>query len=202
MNRKQTHLDWAFGLAWLVTCAIGVTVGGMIGFVSMWSVGELVDQALGETAASLAAGGLLGAFFGLGAAIGPGLLLQRKGVGVARWLAASVIAGTLGTAIGFALAFGLFSDEGTISDLAGGLFIGLSLGLSLGVGQWLVLRQKGLSADAWPLITGFALAFLIGMPLGGEGREWLALVVIGLVLGGLTGLSMMWLLRRPKALAT
>jgi hypothetical protein len=88
--------------------------------------------------------------------------------------------------------------------LAGGIFIGLSLGPPLGIGQWLALRKGGVSADVWPLITAaaFVLALVIGFPLGGEGREWLALVVIGLVLGGLTGLSMMWLLRRPKALAT
>jgi hypothetical protein len=199
MNRKQAHLDWALGLAWLVTCAVGVAIGGRIAFATIWSVGELVDNV---AAAALAAGGLFGALFSLGVAIGPGSLLQWKGISAARWLATSAIAGTLGTAVGFALAFGLFDGE-SMSVLAFGLFIGLSLGLPLGIGQLLVLPNRGGSALVWPLITAaaFVLAFVMGIPLGGEGREWLSLGVIGLVLGGLTGLGMVWLLRRQTAVA-
>jgi hypothetical protein len=198
VNGKQAHFDWAFGLAWLVTCAVGVAIGGRVAFATIWSVGELVDNV---AAAALAAGGLFGALFSLGVAVGPGSLLQRKGISAARWLATSAVAGTLGTAAGFVLAFGLFDGE-SMSVLAFGLFIGLSLGLPLGIGQLLALRKRG-AALVWPLITAaaFVLAFVIGIPLGGEGREWLSLGVIGLVLGGLTGLGMVWLLRRQTAVA-
>jgi hypothetical protein len=45
------------------------------------------------------------------------------------------------------------------------------------------------------------LAFGIVVFFGGEGREWLVSGGTGLVLGAITGLAMMWLLRRETAVA-
>jgi hypothetical protein len=41
----------------------------------------------------------------------------------------------------------------------------------------------------------------IGLPLGGEGREWLSLGVIGLLIGAITGLGMVWSLRCQATVA-
>ena len=75
--------------------------------------------------------------------------------------------------------------------------------LPLGIGQWLVLRQRNLLAGEWVLISSlaFVVGMVIGLPLGGEGREWLSLGVIGLLVGAITGLGMVWSLRRQAALA-
>jgi NhaP-type Na+/H+ or K+/H+ antiporter len=83
------------------------------------------------------------------------------------------------------------------------LVIGVSLGLAIGIGQWLTLRRLGNRANLWPLISTLALVFalMVGLPLGGEGRKWLSLGVIGLLAGTISGLGMMWLTRRQTALA-
>jgi hypothetical protein len=198
MDEKQAQFDWGFGLLWVVLCAIGVAIGGMLAFTSMWSVGEAVSDAAGDVAGGLVAGGLFGAFVALGANVGPGLLLQRKGISAFRWISHSIVAGAVGTAVGLAVALGLLE---TLPDLAGPIFIGLTLGLPVGLGQWRLLRRQGLAANEWPLIStaAFLLAFLVGFPLGGEGREWLSIGAISLLLGTTTGLGMMWLLRRQTA---
>jgi hypothetical protein len=200
MNEKQTQFDWGFGLQWLLIAAIGAAAFGMLAFVSMWGVGEAVSDAVGDAAGGLVAGGLFGALFALGANVGPGLLLGRKGIIATRWIITSVVAGAAGSAVGFAVAFGLFDE---LSDMAGPIFLGLSLGLPLGLGQRRLLRQEGIAANEWPLISlaSFLLAFLVGFPLGGEGREWLSLGVVSLLLGAGTALGIVWTLRKHTAVA-
>ncbi len=165
-------------------------------------MGEIVENAFGETAMSIVVGGLFGALIGLGASGGTGLLLQGKGVNAARWISYSVIGSSLGGMIGFGIALGLFDAE-TMPEIVTGLVIGVSLGLPMGIGQWLALRQVGNGAGAWPVIStiAFVLALMVGVPLGGEGRDWLSLGVTGLLAGAISGLGMMWLLRRQPALA-
>ncbi|MBE7533281.1 MAG: hypothetical protein HND44_11720 [Chloroflexi bacterium] len=53
----------------------------------------------------------------------------------------------------------------------------------------------------WPLITtiSYILAFGIVVFFSGEGREWIVLGGMGLVLGTITGLGMIWLLRQETA---
>lgn len=55
----------------------------------------------------------------------------------------------------------------------------------VGYGQCLVLRKEGVLAGVWlqSALAAFVLAFVVGLPLGGEGREWLSAGVIGLVIG-------------------
>jgi len=199
MNEK---FDWTFGLQWVAACSLGIVLLGMLAFASIWSVGEVVEKALGETAAFIAVGTLFGALFGLGASGGTGLLLRKKGISAARWIAYSVIGGALGGMIGFGVTLSLLDAE-ALPEVVTGLVVGVSLGLPMGIGQWLVLRQVGDGANAWPVISTitYVLALMIGLPLGGEGREWLSLGVIGLLAGAISGLGMMWLLRKQPALA-
>ena len=202
MNDKKTLFDWMFGWQWLVACAIGLFVGGLIAFASIWSVGAAVEEAAGEMAAYLTIGAMFGAIIGLSANIGPGLLLQSRGIPAARWVLASVVFSAIGMAIGIALVF-IFMDPENTSEAVTGAVIGIFLGLPLGIGQWLALRQRGLLAGEWVLISSlaFVIGMTIGLPLGGEGREWLSLGVIGLLIGAITGLGMVWSLRRQATLA-
>lgn len=203
MNEKQTTYDWVFGLQWLVACAIGIIIFGMAGFFSIWTAGGAVEELFGETAGMFAAGAMFGALFGLGASIGTGLLLQSKGVDAKKWVAGSVFAGSLGSALSFMLILTIFDAE-TMADNLAGLLMGLTLGLSIGIGQWLALRKLRSAANVWPVITilAFALALMIGLPLGGEGSEWISLGVVGLLTGAITALGMVWLLGRQTAVAT
>jgi hypothetical protein len=202
MNEKQMQFDWNFGLRWMVAYGLGILLLGMLAFASVWSLGEIVENNFGETATFVVVGALFGALIGLGASGGTALLLRRRGISAARWIAYSVIGGALGGMIGFGVALGLFDAE-AMPEVAAGLVVGVSLGLPIGTGQWLVLRRFGDGTNTWPVISTFTLvlALMAGLPLGGEGREWLALGMTGLLAGAISGLGMMWLLRRQPALA-
>jgi hypothetical protein len=202
MNEKQMQFDWTFGLQWLAACGLGIALAGMLAFASVWSVGEIVENAFGETAALIAAGAIFGTLFTLGASAGTGLVIRRKGINTARWIAYSVIGGAIGGMLGFTFALTLF-DATTMPEVWTGLLLGISLGLPMGIDQWLLLRQAGENTNVWPVITSlaFVLAMMIGVPLGGEGREWLSLGTVGLLFGAISGLGMMWLLRKQTALA-
>ena len=76
MNEKQIHLDWGFGLKWLVSCALGTAVFGLLAYGSMWTVGEAVGNLGSDLLGTMVAGLLFGAFFALGGTLGPGWLLQ------------------------------------------------------------------------------------------------------------------------------
>lgn len=204
MNGKQSQLDWTFGLQWLLLCAIGTAAGAMAAYFSMWTVGEAIGDATYPTLGLLTAGILFGALIALGANLGPGWLLRSRGINGLRWILVSLIAGAIGTGATFTI---LSSSFDSISGLASSLAIGLSLGLPVGIGQWLILRQHsllaGVSANAWPLISlaAYICAGLAVVNLSGEGREWMALGVMGLSVGVITGLGMAWVIRREAALA-
>lgn len=202
MNVKQTNFDWIFGLQWLATCAVGLIAGGMLAFASIWAVGEAVEKAAGETAAYLAIGALFGAIIGLSANVGPGLLLQSRGIPATHWILASLLGSAIGLAIGFAFIF-TFLDPESMSEVVTGALMGIFLGLPTGLGQGLLLRQRNLPAGQWVLISGlaFVIGMTIGLPLGGEGREWLSLGVISLLVGAITGLGMVWAFRRQAIMA-
>jgi hypothetical protein len=200
---SEKLVDWKFGLSWLVACAVGMIIFGMAAFFSLWTVAEAIEGIGGETAGIVIAGALFGAFFALGASLGTGFLLQSKGVDAKRWIAGSVIAGSLGAALSFLLVLTVFDPE-TMADSVTGLLMGLTLGLSIGIGQWLVLRQSSPAANLWPAVTTFAfvLAFVIGLPLGGEGSEWLSLAVVALLVGAITALGAVWLFGRQSTAVT
>jgi hypothetical protein len=121
-----------------------------------------------------------------------------------RWILISVLAGAIGTGLTFTI---LSESFESISGLVSSLAIGLALGLPVGIGQWLILRRHsppvGISVKVWPIISAAAYicAGLAVVNLSGEGREWLALGIMGLSVGIITGLGMAWLFRRQASLA-
>jgi hypothetical protein len=202
MNQEQSTYDWMFGLQWLLACAAGVVLLGMAAFFSMWSIGEAVAGVWGETAGAVIAGVIFGTLFSLGASIGPGLLLQGKGVPARKWVAYSVFGG----AIGGGLLFTVIAASQIAEDMPealSGLVLGLLFGGLVGFGQWLALRETAVPADAWLVISpmAFIAAFSIGLPLGGEGREWLSIAAVSLILSALTAAGMVWLQGKTTAVA-
>jgi hypothetical protein len=197
---NETHFDWAFGLKWMIVCTLGVAITGLSAFISIWTVGEAVEKVAGETLGVLVAGGLFGALFSLGASFGPGILLKKDDISASRWVVSSIVAGAVGMSVGFAVAFSFLE---TMPEATAGLFMGLSLGIPLGIAQRSILRRHGIEAKEWPAISlvAFLVAFTVGVPLGGEGREWIALGAVGLLLGVLTALGMVWIRRKQTVAA-
>lgn len=200
MNQEQSMYDWMFGVQWFLACAAGVILLGIAAVFSMWSIGEAAAEAWGETAGAVIAGIVFGALFSLGLSLGPGLLMQGKGIPVSKWVIYSVVGGSIGGALVFAIMLAGQIEEDMPEALAG-LVLGLLLGGSVGFGQWLALRETAVPADAWLLISpvAFVAALSIGLPLGGEGREWLSVAAIGLVLGAVTAVGMVWLQGKKTA---
>lgn len=199
MNEKQTHLDWGFGTKWILGCALGTAVFGMLAYLTMWTVGEAVGNMSSELLGTMVAGLLFGALFALGGTLGPGWLLQSKGISAKRWIAQSVVVTAVVMSGGVALMSTLFE---LVPQPVSALYIGLVLGLPMGLVQWRLLKQKNIPATLWPLINvvGYLFAASIIVFLSGEGREWM-IVLMGLMVGTVTGLGMMWLLRRETAVA-
>lgn len=197
MNEKQTYLDWGFGLKWALGCAVGTAVFGMLAYLSMWTIGEAVGNSSSELLGAMMAGLLFGALFALGGTLGPGWLLQSKGISAKRWIGQSVVVTAVVMSGGVALMSTLFE---LVPQPVSALYLGLVWGLPMGLVQWRLLKQKNIPATIWPLINvvGYLFAAAIIVFLSGEGREWM-IILMGLVVGAVTGLGMMWLLRRETA---
>jgi len=48
------------------------------------------------------------------------------------------------------------------------------------------------------IFGAFFIGFAVGLPLSGEGREWLSLGVVALLTAVLTGIGIVWLARDGK----
>lgn len=195
MKEQVTELDWGFALQWLLASAAGTSVGGALAFFTMWRTAEAVTVVVGEIAAGFVAGVLFGLFFGGGANAGPALLLRGKGISSVGWLGASALAAALSAGTAIALTTTYLE---TMSDPATAIVIALVLGLPMGLVQWLLLRRHDLAAGEWPVISlaAYSLASIL-ITSGNEfGSFLITIAVIGLLVGAVTGLGMMWVLRR------
>jgi hypothetical protein len=201
MNSISDMSTRSLALPWLLSVAVGGTVGFMAGFMVMWTLGEAVERAAGGTAAALLGGALFGALVSLGANVGPALLLARRGIPAQRWLAASAIVTAAGTAFGLALAWSAMEQS---SDAATTAFMGITLGAPQGIIQSLLLRGWGGRAYLWAVISTAAYLAAVAalVQFSGKGTEWLAMSSSGLLLGAITAAGATWLLGdEPAALA-
>ncbi len=186
----------SFFLQWVTAVTVTMIVAVMGAFVSMWSIGEWVARAWGETAGGIVTGGIFGALLGVGMGLGQAIVLRSQGIPFMRWLGQTMLAGAVGMAIGFTLMFSFF-DLDNVPQVAAGLMIALSMGLPVGLVQWQILKPRVAQAQLWiPIcIVVFLISFAVGLPLGGEGREWLSVGVVALLTAVLSGAGMVWLAR-------
>ena len=196
LNRKR------FLVQWITAVTITMILATMGAFISMWSVGEVVREAWGDLAMALVVGAIFGALIGVGAGLGQAIVLRSHGIPFGRWLGQTALAGAVGMAIGFTVMFSFF-DMDSIPEVAAGVTMALSLGLPIGVVQWQMLKPHVAQAQLWaPIcIAAFFIGFAVGLPLSGEGREWLSLGVVALLTAVLTGAGMVWLARGETAVA-
>lgn len=199
MNKKQAAVDWGFTLGWVVSCVIGIVFFGLAAFWLRWRLGEVVGGAVGQpSSASLgvpAAGAVFAGLLALGGVLGPGLMLGRIGILPGRWIGYSAAAAAVTMSLGVSLIDGW--TDGISSSAVSALFVGSMLGLPMGLVQWQLLKQRAVPAAVWPLISFAAYVLGIGIVfINPHVPNWLTLTGMGLAVGLITGLAMMWLLRR------
>ena len=198
MNEKRVPVDWRFALEWVASCAIGIVVFGLTSFWLRWRLGEGVGEAVGLPSSNPVgvpvAGAVFAGLLALGGVLGPGLMLRRIGVSPVRWIGYSVAAAAVAMSIGVFLIYGW--TKGISSSAASALFVGSMLGVPMGLVQWQLLKQRAVPAAIWPFISFAAYTLGIGIVFVNPNiPTWLTLIGMGLVVGSITGLTIMWLLR-------
>ncbi|MCL4265681.1 MAG: hypothetical protein KJ069_20885 [Anaerolineae bacterium] len=186
----------SFFLRWVTAVTITMILAVMGAFVSMWSIGEVVQQAWGDMVMAIVVGAIFGGLLGLGISLGQGIVLRSYGIPFGRWLGQTTLASMVGTAISFLVMFSLF-DLDNMPEVLVGLAIALSLGPPMGMVQWRLLKPHMAQAQLWiPILTmALFMGFVVGLPLGGEGQEWLSVGVVALLTAVLSGAGMVWLAR-------
>ena len=206
MNVKRSQVGWGFGIKWMLLNTVGWPIGALTGFV------------LAEISQDGPWGGVLEeilTYFVFGAALGSvvGLMqwvVLRRQISKAGWwvlasatgLAVSIGAGTAVAAL-IDGSFGL-GDLAVLCIWTAVFALG---GALIGVLQQHILRQQVSRASWWVLASalGWALSifvagsFLVGrtMPDVTIARQVGAVFVGGAVLGLVTLVAMVWLLRQP-----
>lgn len=194
-------IGWRFWLWWMVASVVGSGAG-----VLLWLASGIVLEAAGvnidspRTVFGALFPGVVGAAFGTPFGIAQWLVLRRQ-VGRAGWW---VLATSLGYVVVFLLGTSLFPrgnalELGFAEQVLLGTVLGAMVSVPGGILQWLmVLRRQVAQAGWWVLASvvswavGFAISFALRVTLGG--LFFVAGVVVALAL---TGLAMVWLLRRP-----
>jgi len=186
----------SFLIQWVTFVTITFSLAMWAAFASIWTVGEIVENALGETATAFVVGGLFGALIAGGASIGQGLVLARQGISPGPWILRTCVAGIIGTAIGMTVAV-TFMDMDSMPEAMIGIHFGLSAGVPIGQVQSQLLKEQLNQPRLWILICAiaFALGFAVGLPLSGEGRAWLSIGTIALLVAIISGTGMVWLSR-------
>jgi hypothetical protein len=181
---------------WVTAVTVTMIVAVMGAFASIWSIGELVQQAWGDTAMAIVVGAIFGGLIGLGVGLGQALVLRSQGFSFGRWLGQTVLAGAVGMAIGVTVIFRLF-DMDNPPEVVAGFVMALSLGLPIGWVQMQLLKPHVAKAQLWlPIcIVAFLIGFVVGLPLGGEGREMLSVGTVALLTAVISGAGMVWLLK-------
>ena len=112
------------------------------------------------------------------------LVLRRYLLGMGWWVFATALGWIAGWGI---VVSGAIVPAGT--GLVTSVFTGAVFGLTMGIGQWILLRRRVNFAGMWLLLS------VSGWSIGLAG--FLGSILVGAVVGVVTGLALDWLLRYP-----
>ena len=186
MAVERPYVAWSFSLLW----TLATVIGSMAGF----GVGKVLQNAIWR--------GLPGhstvcmVFAGTSIGLLHSLVLRREMSGAGWWVLASTVGLPIGLALGGAAGSALQSPS--VQPIL--------VAPSIGAVQWLVLRRRVARAGWWILASmlgwggGAAIAEALSRVVGGS-KILLLGGALGLVVGGITGISLVWLLRGPVAVA-
>ena len=191
-------------LWWVLASTVGWAVGGPVGVAlgGGLAMGIVVTGYVGMAVGVIAAGAL------------QWLVLRRQVAGAAWWIVASVVGaalvGVLAVLLGWVVgvvgrlvggtAWGANWGPDWSADPGGdvGFVVGVAAGGTvLGLLQWLVLRRQVARAGWWVLAS--SVGWVMGGLAAGITNTTAGWAVLGIVYGAITGIVLVWLLRRPAA---
>ncbi len=186
----------SFFAIWVVVTAIAVAVGQLGAMLLSWDIGDAVEGVLGQGAAIVVVGVMIGIGIGGFGATSQALLLRGQ-VDAKRWIGGALVGAVLAMCVGMAL---IIPASDTMSEWLSGLVAGVMVGLGVGVGQWVALRKHLSGINRWVIASGlgYAVSVLLLFGTGGEGREMIALASSGLAFGLISGFGLWWAGIGPK----
>jgi hypothetical protein len=190
MKAKGSQVGWGFWLQWVVASTVGLYVGWVLSFVLLAFSGIALGLEYCDACDGLA--------FGIGLGIGIGVLqwlvLRRRVSGAGWWVLASFAGGYGIMHAGFTgYSESLRMSYVSLLGLTG--VVALS-GAVTGTLQWLILRGQVSRAGWWVLASTVGWGLAIALSRGVGASDFVAVGVVGAVLGAVTGGALVWLLRQ------
>lgn len=186
MAAERGGIRWSLWLSWVLASTLGLLVGGAVGTAAVSAAFPLKDDSL-TLALSFAVTGLV-----IGTA--QWLVLRQHLSRIGWWILASIA--------GFAM-FGTASQANPVEFALAFVVAGAGVGIA----QFLVLRPHLTRAGWWVLACTLGFAAFGFVPkvaevifaTAGYAAGVIVVLVIVAAYGGITGVVLVWLLRRPIA---
>lgn len=188
-TKPRMTVAWRSWLKWLCLTALGFAVGS--------GIANAIAQQMPESLRNVIGWSVNGACVG----VVQWILLRREFRAAWQWVPASAIGWLVGTLLfvpGGAFLYALVAAlTGGAKHFLSGPDNGAVVGGSVGLLQWFLLRREVTGAGWWVPVSalGWALAYLA--PWAGPATLKGA-TALGMITGSLTGIVLVWLLRRPR----
>jgi hypothetical protein len=201
MEAKQSQIGWPFGVQWLLLSTVGWALGFFVGFALGTIISEdlIPNSVFGEILAYFMLGTVLGSVVGLM----QWFVLRRQISRAGWWILASAagLAVVIGAGITLAALMEYSVELGSFASLLRWVLVMALGGAVTGILQRPVLQQRVSRASWWVLANtlGWALCIFVAGSAGLmlPGLQIVAFFGGGILLGGITGVAMVWLLRQP-----
>ena len=200
------EVGFSFGLLWGLLSGIGLAVGITLAILVVIFIVVMSENPTVQAGYTLPYSVILQvtliiililAVVGAGQGTVQWLMLRKQISGAGWWIAATMLGFGLSIITFVPLEMGIASLKHAVGpdSLILSFLTGLGLGTVIGTAQWLVLRRHVSGAGWWVLASGLGYAGgLIGVSL--NWNEVADLLLGWLAYGGITGLAIVWLLRR------
>jgi hypothetical protein len=191
MKDKGSQVGWSFWLLWVVASTVGLYVGWVLAFViiAFYSVVFGLDYCDACDGLAFVIG------IGIGIGVAQWLVLRRRVSGAGWWVLASAVGGYGIMQAGFT-GYSESVEMSFVSLLGLTGVVALS-GAVTGTLQWLILRGQVSQAGWWVLASTVGWGLAIALSRGVGANDFVAVGVVGAVLGAVTGGALVWLLRQP-----
>lgn len=193
MTYKRHNMDWVFWFQWIVATSVGwaLAAGGRAIFLpssndNFW---DAIYRSIAFISVMLFSGILVG--------LAQWLILQRR-LPHSRWWIAATFIGTVAESIVFLVE----GAQGSESPWANSLVKALVVGASVGIAQSYGLRVHQVRRAGWWILAstvGYFATLVASSAFGvnSVAGYWINVTLQGVMVGVITGLAMIWLLREP-----